>query len=251
VAYGQLMGVPMPTMHGRFRPSLAATLATVALLPILLALGLWQLDRAEQKRALEALYAARMHDDPVRIDHPIGDPATLRYRAVELEGRFDAARTVLLDNRVRRGRAGYEVLTPLQLTHSGLWVLINRGWVPQPYSRDQLPPIETPDEAVRLRGIIDLPPGKPLALGDDEPGSTVIQAVDLGDLSQRFGHELQPAVILLDPASGYGFERDWQVTPLGADRHSAYALQWFSLAAALVVLYIVAGRSRATSGIAS
>ena len=86
----------------QFSPSWSSTLATLLLLPLLASLGMWQMSRAHYKRALEALYAERAHDVPVRLDNPIADPAPLLYRAVELTGHFDGDHTFLLDNRVQQ-----------------------------------------------------------------------------------------------------------------------------------------------------
>ena len=140
---------------------------------------------------------------------------------------------------------GYEVLSPLQ-SRSGLWVLVNRGWMAAGDDRRELPRIETPQAMVELRGIISLPPGKTLILGEQEaPGwPKVIERVELTRLSQQLGRELQPVVILLAPASPYGFAREWQVTPMGAQRHLAYAFQWFSLAAVLLIVYLVVNTRR-------
>lgn len=205
------------------------------------------MSRAHYKRALEELYAERAHDVPVHLDSRIADPAPLLYRAVELTGRFDGAHTFLLDNRVQQGRVGYEVYSPLQV-RPDLWVLVDRGWVAASEDRRELPRIETPQTMVELRGIIGLPPGKTLILGEQEaPGwPKVIERVDMGRLSQQLGRELQSVVILLDPASPHGFAREWQVTPVGAQRHLAYAFQWFSLAAVLLIVYLVVNTRRVT-----
>jgi surfeit locus 1 family protein len=233
----------------RFSPSLPSTLVTLVLLPLFIALGLWQLDRAQYKRGLEMLYAERAQDVPVSLDRPVTHPSALRYRLVELSGRFDPRHTVLLDNRVHHGRVGYEVFTPFEVQGAGLWVLVNRGWVPQGESRSDLPAIATPTGGVDLRGIINLPPGMGLTLGEEEDPSVpaVVQQVDIARLSSWAGVPLQPIVVLLDPASRYGFVREWQPAPTGAGRHLAYAVQWFGMALALLILYLVINSQRPPS----
>jgi surfeit locus 1 family protein len=243
------MAISVSSTIIRFSPSLPSTLVALLLLPALAALGLWQLDRAEQKRTLQTLYAERVQDAPIRFDQAVTDPAALRYRPAELTGRFDPVHTFLLDNRVYRGRAGYEVFTPFQVQGTGLWVLVNRGWAPQGASRHDLPPIATPERVVDLRGVINVPPGRTLVLGEEADPSVpeVIQRVDIPRLSMHTGVELQPVVVLLAPESPYGFVREWQPAPAGAERHLAYAVQWFAMAIALLVVYLVISTRRVVS----
>lgn len=230
----------------RFAPSRATTVATVVLLPLLVALGFWQLDRAAQKEALETLYRQRASDAPVRLDRPVTDAGALRYRKVQLRGRFDAGHTVLRDNAVHAGHAGYEVLTPLRTEPDGLWVLVNRGWIGQGATRARLPEISTPDHVVELRGVVDLPPGKGLLLGEAQtPGwPKVVQYVDLEQLSWQMGYRLQPYLVRLDADAPFGFARDWHLASVDKERHQAYAFQWFALAAALLIIYLVVSSSR-------
>jgi surfeit locus 1 family protein len=222
-----------------FSASFGVTALTLLLAAMLVSLGVWQLERGWYKEALEDLHRARTNDEAVRLSAPINDAEALRYRRVVLRGRYDPAHLVLLDNRVQAGRVGYEVFSPLLLETPGLWLLIDRGWVPQGETRVQLPEVTTPTGVTELAGLLDFPPGKTLTLGETEtPGwPKVVQHVDLRQLSQRLGHPLQPMVVLLDARAPFGFLRRWQVTPMGAGRHFAYAVQWFAMAVVLLLLY--------------
>lgn len=110
------------SMRGAFRPGLLPTLVVLGLLPVLLWLGTWQLQRADEKRALLASYEARRGAEPVSPGQLEGlrDPAYVRVR---LHGRFDQRHTLLLDNRLRNGQAGVEVLQPFydQPAAFGCW----------------------------------------------------------------------------------------------------------------------------------
>src|SRR5260370_25709640 len=88
-------------------------------------LGDWQSRRAGEKRALGA-----------------------RLEQVSVRGEFVAGRTVLLDNKTRRGRVGYEVVTPLKLRDS-LHVLVNRGWI----ERGRISELRTPPGQAPVRGL--------------------------------------------------------------------------------------------------
>lgn len=237
-----------------FSPGVVASIVTVLLLALLLSLGFWQLDRAEQKRALLAAYAERPNDAPIQLSSGFVPGPEWRYRHVQVTGSYDAAHQFLLDNRVHQGRAGYQVLTPLRIAGADVAVLVNRGWVPQGATRADLPPLPVPTDAqVRIEGMIDFPPEKVFALGEGEdrdPGwPKVLQRVRLDLQAQQLNARLLPLVVLLAPEQPGGFVREWTPVVIGPERHVGYAVQWFALAATLVILYILANLKRVeTSG---
>ena len=112
------------------------------MLPLLLGLGVWQLDRAQEKAALEASWEARQSQPPSPLDPLWGQaPETLAYLPVLLSGVFLRDQYFLLDNRIYGGTFGYEVLGVIRLTNTGELVLVNRGWAPWGESRDVLEPV--------------------------------------------------------------------------------------------------------------
>lgn len=147
---------PPPAARGRlvFRPGWLPTLATALLLHLLLALGVWQLDRAATKEARRATLAQQAQLPELSLDGSAPWPAAdaLAYRRLGVLGRYDAAHQMLLDNQVQDGQAGYHVITPLTLA-GGTWqILVNRGWVPAPADRRQVPHIPVPQGPVLARG---------------------------------------------------------------------------------------------------
>jgi hypothetical protein len=106
---------------------LLTTVATLVLLPLFIGLGRWQWHRAEYKQQLEAQFVASAAQPVVFAAQ---STASLpRYAPIVVRGSWDARRQFLLDNRTRDGRAGYDVLTPLQLA-DGRWLIVDRGWLP-------------------------------------------------------------------------------------------------------------------------
>ena len=232
-----------------FRPGLWPGLLVAAVLVLLIGLGLWQLDRAEQKRALLEDYENRPQQAAVRLDAATPADPEWRYRQAWARGRYDPGRQYLLDNRVHQGRVGYQVLTPLRLAHSDAVVLVNRGWVPQGRTREDLPPLPVASQGVvTVAGMIDYPPADPFTLGEGEardPGwPKVLQQIDFELLSQQLDARLLPLVLLLGPDQPDGFVRNWAPIPeeFGPARHVGYAVQWFALALALVILFYWAVR---------
>lgn len=229
----------------RFRPSVAGTLATVAGLAVFVGLGLWQLDRAAEKRELLARDAHRGEEAPLRTLPGTGalDPARLYARA-RFTGRYEAHRQILLDNMTLDGRVGYLVLTPL-LLDSGERVLVNRGWVPAGASRSELPRIDVPEGPHEVAGrLVNLPrPG--LRLGDSDPGKPgdpwprVLLYPTVDVLRTALGDTVPDYQLQLDPEAPHGYARRWEIVTMAPERHIGYAVQWFAFAAVLLAIWFI------------
>ena len=217
---------------------------TLVLLVLFISLGRWQWSRAEFKQQLALDFAARA-GRVTRLDvQPVA--ALPRYARVEVRGRWDGARQFLLDNRTRDGRAGYEVLTPLELA-DGRWLLVNRGWVPFGGYRDRLPDVSLDVPSVQaVRGLLDELPQAGLAAGRAPPAMDgswprVTAFPQPAELARALGVEegrLAARVLLLDETASVGYVRGWQPFAKGPEQNWSYAIQWWSFAVLLLVLYI-------------
>lgn len=232
-----------------FRPGWASTLATLLLLPVLLALGFWQLDRAWQKAEFQTTFAERFQQSPIALAEVNPSDRASLYRRVVATGRYDDQHQVLLDNQMRDGQPGYHVLTPLRLV-DGAAILVNRGWTPLGESRQILPDLAVTPETVTIGGWLAQPANPGLRLGDaagmDRNWPRVVLYVDYERLATILGYPLQPVVILLEPDAPQGYLRDWQPRfgGVGPERHQGYAVQWFALAVALLILYLAINTRR-------
>lgn len=231
---------------GRFQwqAGLWPTLATAILIPLLVGLGFWQLDRAAQKQRLQAEYDRGQESAPIRLRPVLENAESLRFHRVSARGHYEPQYQILIDNRVHQGQAGYHVLTPLRIEDGNVRVLVNRGWVTIGADRSQLPRIETPDTAVDVEGIASLPQTGGFHLGSARPPGNdwqpLWQYLDLSEYAQQVPFPLQPVVILLDPHSkAGGFARHWARLDTGIATHHGYAFTWFSLAVALAAIYIL------------
>lgn len=235
-----------------FQPTLVPSLFAAIGLAILVTLGLWQLDRASEKQLLIDAQKQRAAASPINLNDSVGyDWPRERYRPVELTGHYDVGHQFLLDNRTHQGRVGFQVLTPFLLDGSERILLVKRGWVAANLRREDLPEIMTPEGQLTLTGQIEMPPEKYFRLGDaEEPGQSgvhVIQEVRLSDIERRLGKTLIPIILLLDAGDESGFVRDWRpVYGISPDKHQAYALQWFSIALILLVIFVVTSSSRSS-----
>src|SRR5262245_53094137 len=125
-----------------------------------MALGLaaahWQLSRAHEKEALAARLESRGGAPAVELAGSEAGAGDLEWRHVTVSGRFDPAHAVFIDNRIRRGVAGFHVVMPLEIGEKrggpARYVLVNRGWIAGVPDRSRLPDVATPDTAVRVSG---------------------------------------------------------------------------------------------------
>lgn len=225
----------------RFAPGWQLWLFTLVFLPVLLSLGVWQLDRAEQKRQLQA----HMDQQQQRPAIPLSavQPSTeLAWHPLQLTGQFDPERIWLLDNRTRNGQAGVEVLQLFHDQPSGLQLVVNRGWVAWP-DRRQLPEVPTSEGNLQLQveALPDPESGFRLHSTSEAGWPRLIAHVDPPALADQAALPLQPWIARLLPGSPGALRLEWPAMPMSASKHTGYAVQWFALATALLILFIWAG----------
>lgn len=203
---------PRPPL--RFRPPWWAVLLAAIGCATGIALGNWQSGRAGEKHALAATLVK-----------------------VTLRGAFVPGYTVLLDNKVYRGRPGYQVVQPLRLA-GGTHVLVNRGWAAAGASREQLPEVRTPAGEILLTGVRLEHFAHAYEPAPVKPEGKVWQNVAVPQFAAWSGLALEPWVIEQHSALDDSLVRDWPRADLGIEKHEMYALQWYSLAALSVILLL-------------
>ncbi len=231
-----------------FSPGLWPSLITIVLLWVLASLGFWQLDRAQQKRDLLAGYNVNPNATVVQLEPDLQSTTGMQFQFASAVGYYDDKHQFLLDNRTYQGRAGYHVLTPFKLRESKVAVLVNRGWIPMGGSRAELPDPGVAGDRRSIEGRIKQPSADSFMLGDEQPRQRWpyrIQRVDTGRLATELGYPLLPVILMLDGEQPDGFVRDWNPLPSGPERNVGYAVQWFGLAAALLIIYLVVNTRKA------
>ena len=224
---------------------------------LLCGLGIWQLERREWKENLLSHIAMQLAQEPVNLNADL--PGNLDYRRVSVTGQFMPLGELLMGPRVQNGQAGWHVLGYFRDVKGRTW-LVNRGWVPYefPKSREYNERAVDGTEVV-LTGIARKPP---------VPGRFV-PANDLGR-GNWFYYEPEKmfrAVELTSPPLHEQFLRsavtEWVIEaesapwqdlglPVGGitkvnlpNNHLQYALTWFSLAGALLAVYLAScGKTR-------
>jgi len=245
--------VPAQIVFGQriFAPSWLMTSLTVLLLLLFLSLGRWQWIRGETKETMLQEFA---QGTTARELAAQSTAELARYSTVLGRGEWDRDRQFLLDNRTRDGRAGYEVLTPLRLD-DGRWLIVNRGWIPFDGYRDRLPDVAatlaTQTTPVLVRGRLDELPSAGLAGGRAPPVTLgnwprVTSFPQMEELAAALASPTDPTprverrMLLLDAAIEGGYLRDWRpfATGKGPEQNWSYAIQWWSFAVLLLVLYV-------------
>lgn len=223
----------------RFKP--LPTFVVACLFIILMSLGIWQLHRADYKRQLQTQYQQRSQLAPVSFAE-VRNQVDNHYYPVTITGHFDNQHQFLLDNQFSEHRAGYHVVTPFILIDSGDAVLINRGWLAASFDRATLPKIPKIEGTVTLNGIIQ-PINKTFILGNVvESGQQTwprrIQKIDIAILAKQLPYPIANEMILLTDTP-YRFAPIWVPINTKPYVHTAYACQWFALAATLLIIYTV------------
>jgi len=231
-----------------FKFKLAPTIATAIVLPILMSLGFWQLDRAEQKQGRLDLYNIRAKQDAINLNRSenleVKKSDDLLYAMLKVVGRYDDKHSFLIDNKVYKGQVGYHIVTPFVIKDSDSIVLVNRGWIKGKRYRADLPEFETPWEEISIKGSGYVPTKnffvKDNVKIDTQKFPAVIQTVNFEAIQGIINKKTYPFVLRLDPDDKTGFVRDWQIVSSPPEKSHSYAAQWFTMALVVVLIYLSA-----------
>ena len=223
-------------MRLRFFIPAALIIATLALL---ISLGFWQLDRADEKRAIEDQIASANSGD-VEIVASTEFLKEKEYYHVRLQGSYIDDKQFIYDNQIVDQISGYYVLTPLVLKGDSKAVLINRGFIPWNGRRDKLADIDIADKLTEVKVQISKPVKRMELKVSETTGDfpVLIQALDLDEMSTIASLDFASVVGLLNPESENGFVRQWEPYTGSIERHIGYAIQWFLMAFVLAFIGI-------------
>ena len=222
----------------RFRFFIPASLI-IATLVLLISLGFWQLDRADEKRAIEDQIFRANSGDVELIDSAefLKDK---EYYHVRLQGSYIGDKQFIYDNQIVDQISGYYVLTPFILKGDSKSVLINRGFIPWNGRRDKLADIDIREKLTEVKVQISKPVKRMELKVSETTGDfpILIQALDLDEMSAIASLDLGSVVGLLSPESENGFVRQWEPYTGSIERHIGYAIQWFLMAFVLAFIGI-------------
>lgn len=212
----------------RFEPSLLAVVMTVLSVGVFGYLSVWQLGRADERKQLldQVLQKAAMQ--VADFDATTINSESDTYRRFRLQGSFLNQHQVLLDNIVRNGKAGYEVITPFKTPDAV--VLVNRGWIEAGRDRRVLPDVSLETESLTVVASMSQPRSAPVV------GNNVVESgirwtyLDLDHYRSVSGLEVPSYVMLLSADSGPGYDRNWPEVKDKSGMHIGYAIHWAAFA---------------------
>ncbi len=230
-----------------WQPSRVGVFLSLLFLPLLLWLGFWQLDRADQKRLILATYQANQAAASVALGEL--DGADAQYRRVRVRGRYLPTPQLVIDNRVRHGRPGYEIAQLFAPSDGTPPLLVNRGWVAADLDRRTLPVLPAPTGEQTVEGSLyrRLPGGLQL---DDRVAAPLADRqrvgwLDVPRLAGWLARPLYPYQLRLERGAPGALEVGWPVVAIYPQKHTGYAVQWFIMAAVLVLLTVLANSNLA------
>jgi surfeit locus 1 family protein len=222
---------------------LVATVLVLAGATLCVRLGIWQLDRLDQRRAANTHYLAMERLAPLVLPFDASqDLGDMEYRRVRAKGRYDFSEQVALRNQSYRDQYGYHLLTPLVL-EDGRALLVDRGWIPAESNPAAWSTYDEPAE-VMVEGIVRLSRNRADLTGQGDPPLAPGQSrldlwnfPDLARIQRQVSYQLLPVYMQLNPD-----EKDTQPpipyqpeVDLTEGPHQSYAIQWFSFAAVLLI----------------
>jgi len=234
-----------------FHPRLVPTLFTVPAVLILIALGIWQVQRLHWKEGLIAQRDAAVTAAPIAPPRTLAEARPDEFHHIVAEGTFQNDKELFLAASSDGGEPGYQVVTPLVMA-DGRTMFVNRGFIP----------LELKDMAkratgelagdVRVAGLLRVPPaGKPsFFLPDNRPDLNLWFWVDLPAMASQDGiGDPVPFYIDADKTPNPGGWPKGGITRLDLPNdHLQYAITWFSLAVALLVIYVLYHRGNPPPG---
>ena len=209
----------------------------IATLALLITLGFWQLDRADEKRAIED-QVANANANIAELITDVDLLSEKEYYHVRLQGSYIKDKQFIYDNQIVDQISGYYVLTPFVLKGDSRAILINRGFIPWNGRRDQIADIDIGAKIAEVKVQISKPVKrmelKASEITQDFP--VLVQALDVDEMSAIASLDFANIVGLLGPESENGFVRKWDPYTGSIERHIGYAIQWFLMALVLSII---------------
>jgi surfeit locus 1 family protein len=225
-------------------PSRFSVVLTLLGFAAFLGLGIWQLDRAEQKERLLAAFRSAPELAPDNFAAVRDSNDAQHFPHVRIIGKFLSDRSYFLDEQIHDGHVGVHAIGVFAGEGEKDLLLVDRGWIAwdhAPGSAPTLPPL--PDSEITLTGIYAPFPGGGLRVGGDALPTQIAWPkltlhLDPAPIAADLGKPVLPRILLLDPAPDSGFVREWTPNVMPPMRHRAYAFQWFTFAFVALVIFV-------------
>ena len=215
----------------------------IIFVPITISLGFWQLDRAQEKKEIIANYDKLLTSEPISLN----TKSTYKnWQPVTTMGRFKDT-VIFEDNAILSGRAGFKIYHLFE-NGDGSYVFVHRGFIERNMIKNNLPLIDTPTGKQSIKGSILIKQDNSFVQDIEESDARIIQEFDIERLINKFpilkDRYLHPFLFNLDIRDKNKFLAIEKPVNMAASKHIGYAIQWFGLCIALIILTIYAYRRK-------
>jgi len=222
-------------------------MVTLTAFLILCKLGFWQLQRAEEKAAWLKQFSSQSKVEIQTLNHAMSNKkfAELNGRDMELKGQVLTQFLWFVDNKIHQGQVGYKVLVPVYVPQIHSVIMTDIGWVKAPKSRMALPNIELPQSLI-LNGVIKSEQLQQFVLEQDVVSNKWPQRIQSseGAFLTDYGSPVLPLIFYANSFSVNEMPQTYKAVVMPPEKHVAYAVQWFLLALASVLVFLFASYKR-------
>lgn len=220
-------------MARKFQPKAGATVVTLLALGVLVALGVWQLQRLEWKTALIAQIEKQAALAPVPLPEKIDNPQDWQYRNVTMAGSFMHDKSFLVKPRTQDGKNGYHLIVPFKRASGGV-VFVNRGWV----SDETLPKVKKKKGIVKVEGVALLP--EKSAFPDNAPEKNDWYWADVKAMAENAKIEnAYPLLVQVTRMKAGEVPSGASAVQAIKNDHRYYAFFWFCMAGILLAVWFI------------
>lgn len=226
------------------KPPLIPSLITAFFVILMLNLGFWQLNRADEKEKLLVLLADNKVTTIIQKEQIKNLP---KYANIALQGHYLSQPQLLLDNQVNNQVVGYHVFTPFLIDKLNTIIMVNRGWIDKGKFSTKM--LQVDSGSTTISGRLNNTPQVGIQLGEIELDKTLDnQLITYYDDQKvlRFLHEqlcnnldcmINKKIMWLKADENQGFKRDWNPIIMPPSKHIGYAVQWFAMTFVLIMVF--------------
>ena len=215
----------------------------IIFVPITISLGLWQIERANEKKVIISNYDKLLVSTPIALqkEQPLEN-----WQPIETVGAYQDL-IIYEDNAINSGKAGFKVYHLFQ-NGDGTFIFVHRGFIERNLIKNNLPRIDTPVGKKNIKGTTLFKQNNTFVKNIEESDIRIIQEFNTSVLIERFpilkDRYLHPFLFNLDVRDADKFQPIEKPVNMTATKHIGYAIQWFGLCAALIILTIYAYRRK-------
>ena len=215
----------------------------IIFVPITISLGMWQIERANEKKLIIANYDKLLVSAPIALQK---NQILNNWQPIETTGTYEDT-IVYEDNAINNGKAGFKVYH-LFRNDDGTFIFIHRGFIERNLIKNNLPEVEIPTEKKSIYGTTLFKQNNTFVKNIEESDSRIIQEFNASLLIDKYpmlkDKYLHPFLFNLDIRDVNKYQPIEKPVNMTASKHIGYAIQWFGLCAALIILTIYAYRRK-------